>query len=200
MRKFALLLFMLLIPFLSFAQKKTSKQLMADIRAEYNAAQELVKKLQSDIPEARPGHIVISSSENVAGIGVQDKKLECFFESDWAPITDDSEEMFWGQDLRFVRYSYNVAARKIYWEFLFNDEGTAIFVYYKGDEFFEGFTEARGYISEGMIVEMRTLENGEKETKTYEDLGEAWWTLEAVRTASEVKEVFDRYVSIGLRD
>ena len=200
MKKLALLLVVLVTPFLSFAQKKTSKQVMADIRAEYNAAQELVKRLQTDIEEARPGHVVINSSENVAGIGVQNKKLECFYVSDWSPITDDSEELFWCQDLRFVRYSYNVAARKIYWEFLYNDEGTAIFVYYKGDEFFEGFTEARGYISDGMIVEMRTLDNGEKETKTYEDLGEAWWTLDAVRTASEVREVFDRYVSIGLRD
>lgn len=200
MKKSVLLLFVLLTPFLSFAQKKTSNQLMSDIRAEYNAAQELVKRLQNDIPEARPGHVVISSSENVAGIGVQNKKLECFYESDWSPITDDSEELFWAQDLRFARYSYNVAARKIYWEFLYDDEGSAIFVYYKGDEFFEGFTEARGYISDGMIVEMRTLDNGEKETKTYEDLGEAWWTLEAVRTASEVKVAFDRYISIGLRD
>ena len=110
-----------------------------EIRQAYAKAVEMT---QYDEPLART-EMGITVHRNVPGIGLQNKKIE-FFGTDRIDESQDYKTVY---DVRFIRISYNVAARKYYEEYLFDENGEAMFFFCKYD----------GYYGE----------NGSKEEKRY---------------------------------
>gem|GEM_PF-1796566 len=107
-------------------QGQNSKDKVKAIRQAYAEAVEMTKY---DEPLART-EMSIAVNRNVPGIGLQNKKIE-FFGS-----THDDEEHFIVYDVRLVRVSYNVAARKFYEEFLFDENGEPLFYFCQYEGYF----------------------------------------------------------------
>lgn len=92
------------------------------IRKAYSDAIALPK---IDVSEAR-SELKMNVHRNVPAIGVQDQKVEFFgttHEEEWRLIND----------VRLVRVSYNVAARKFYEEYLFDEKGEPMFCFIQFD-------------------------------------------------------------------
>ncbi len=108
------------------AQNANQKARMKEIRETYAKALELIKMGQEEIHMDCSMHI--TTRRNVAGIGVQDHRIDFFCE-------DQSDEETGVAEVSpyLIRAHYNVAARQFSNEYLMHDD-YPIFIYLVGDD------------------------------------------------------------------
>lgn len=101
-----------------FAEKRVQ-----EVRKAYAEA---VKMTKIDNPYERNG-MTVSLHRNLPGSGIQEKKIE-FFGS--AHSDTDFNTIF---EVRLIRVSYNIAERKFYEEYLYDEAGDPMFYFYRYD-------------------------------------------------------------------
>lgn len=108
---------------LASAQGKTEK-----VKAIRQAYAEAVEMTKIDEPHART-EMTMTLHRNLPGIGIQKRNVEFFGCAEYG----EEGASF---SVRLVRVSYNVAARKYYEEYLYDENGEPLFCYMRYDGFF----------------------------------------------------------------
>lgn len=131
---------MLLIALPVFAQKATDAEITA-IRAAYQAAKEKValneQAQEQNVPRS---DMEIVSHYVVPGCGPTEEVIRYYFTLGEDPVLGSPV-----YKLYFITTSYNVAARKFYQEFLFDEEETNLMFFFQSNDAFDGSTEETRY-------------------------------------------------------
>ncbi|MBR5684931.1 MAG: hypothetical protein IKX18_02115 [Muribaculaceae bacterium] len=176
MKRFNLTIALSLMAALMFAQEVTDAEIAA-IRATYNDAKEQIE-LNNHAEEQgmHRSDMEVVSHYIIPGCGPTEEVIRYYFTLDEDPETG---ECFYTP--YFISRSYNVAARKFYQEFLFDNHNLQLLFFFQhNDGIGSGPDEMRYYYGENGIHKSI---NGNQETdeifaaRTADDLKNAFFTL-----------------------
>jgi hypothetical protein len=133
----------MVLPAMLHAQEMTDAEIAA-IRATYSAAKEQVEinrhAQEQNVPRS---DMEVISNYVIPGCGPTEEIIHYYFRLD-----EDAELGTYVNKLFFITRSYNVAARKFYQEFLFDDQDSELlFFFQSNDDFDGGIDEMRYYYS-----------------------------------------------------
>lgn len=109
--------------------------------------------MQHEINEMK-NNCKITLVHNVPGIGTQEVTYSLYFSA----VENDADGNPMLPKLRYAQCSFNVAARKMYEEYLYSKDGSLMFVYYKYDDIDSdaGFIEKRIYMNrDGSFIKVK---------------------------------------------
>ncbi|MBQ9357440.1 MAG: hypothetical protein IJT98_09160 [Prevotella sp.] len=119
-----------------------SSDAVAQIRQRYAEAHEMMAYNNTSLETQN--QLTVNGSFMCPGTGHRDEQIQYFFTTDF-----DEDSGNYASSPYFIMRSYNVAARRFYEEFLYNNQGDLIFSYFKGDDFEGGTAECRYYWNDG---------------------------------------------------
>lgn len=141
-----------MIVFISAEAQDKKAETLKEIRGLYSQTMQDIKQRDTECPECM-GKLTIVNEENLPGTGMQTTTTTFYYNSDYNEEAGMEEKT-----LRFVRKSYNYAARQYLQEYLFED-GQLIFAFQKGDD--DPYTEIRMYDKNGIVIyDEKQKENG----------------------------------------
>ncbi len=153
MKRFSIVLIMLVFCITTHAQNADVQNKIAEIRKMYNSEMEWINTMLGD--EAIPDdYITAKVMHNLAGTGQAEETIEFFFNDDF-----DEDLGEYVSSLDFVRKTsvYTIAERKSYEEFLYDDAGYPAFYYTsfttymeEGGHYVEKYVEIRAYYDKGV--------------------------------------------------
>ena len=153
MKRFSIVLIMLVFCITTHAQNADVQNKIAEIRKMYNNEMEWINTMLGD--EAIPDdYITAKVMHNLAGTGQAEETIEFFFNDDF-----DEDLGEYVSSLDFVRKTsvYTIAERKSYEEFLYDDAGYPAFYYTsfttymeEGGHYVEKYVEIRAYYDKGV--------------------------------------------------
>ena len=153
MKRFSIVLIMLVLCIATHAQNADVQNKIAEIRKMYNSEMEWINTMLGDetIPD---DYISAKVRHNNAGSGQSDETIEFYFSDDF-----DEEIGSYVSSINFVRRTmvYTVSESKSYEEFLYDADGFPAFYYTtfttylkEGDDLVEKFVELRVYYDKGV--------------------------------------------------
>lgn len=153
MKRFSIVLIMLVLCIATHAQDADVQNKIAEIRKMYNNEMEWINTMLGD--EAIPDdYITAKVMHNLAGTGQAEETIEFFFNDDF-----DEDLGEYVSSLDFVRRTtvYTIAESKSYEEFLYDDDGYPAFYYTsfttymeEGGHYVEKYVEIRAYYDKGV--------------------------------------------------
>ncbi len=153
MKRFSIVLIMLVLCIATHAQNADVQNKIAEIRKMYNNEMEWINTMLGD--EAIPDdYITAKVMHNLAGTGQAEETIGFFFNDDF-----DEDLGEYVSSLDFVRKTsvYTIAERKSYEEFLYDDDGYPAFYYTsfttymeEGGHYVEKYVEIRAYYDKGV--------------------------------------------------
>lgn len=177
----------------SFAQTSKQENRVKEIRKIYSQAQTDIADNSSE--EETNNSMTINMRRMFGGIGMQNKKLDFFYD------IDDSRTNGTGWSLYFVKVNYNIAARKIYEEYLFNKKtGKVIFIYRKEDTYdanVEYYEDRCYYYPDGTLCKYyRQAKNakGQIVTVKNDNIKTNTEVAELKKSADSIKKIFNSTV------
>lgn len=173
MKRFSLTVALALMAVFMFAQEVTDAEIAA-IRAAYNHAKEQIElNNQAEEQNVPRSDMEVVSHYIIPGCGPTEEVIRYYFMLDEDPETG---ECFYTP--YFITRSYNIAARKFYQEFLFDEYNLQLLFFYQhNDGIGSGPDEMRYYYVENRIHKSIT---GNQETDE----------IYAARTADDLKNAF----------
>ena len=139
MKRFALTIIIALLALVNYAQLVSDAELTA-IRAAYSEAKQLVElnsqAQEQDVPRS---DMEVVSHYVIPGCGPTEEVIRYYF-----TVDEDPEEGICIYKPYLITRSYNVAARKFYQEFLFDQEASLLF-FYQSNDAMDGTTDETRY-------------------------------------------------------
>lgn len=181
------------------AQTAQQKNRVAEVRKAYQEALRYSEESQME-PEM-DNSAVITIKRMFGGSGMQNKKMEFFY------TPDDSRMEGTGWTLYFVRTSYNYSARKFYDEYLFDKKtGQLIFCFRQNDSYETekpAKEEYRSYFYKDgkhcqTIAQLKYEDGKTSVPASMKNIGANHEKVkEALKSAKEVREMFEKVVNAG---
>lgn len=173
MKRFNLTIILSLLALFMFAQEVTDAEIAA-IRAAYSRAKEQIELNNHAEEQNVPRNdMEVVSHYVIPGCGPTEEVIHYYFILDEDPETG---ECFYAPF--FITRSYNVAARKFYQEFLFDEQNIQLLFFYQSNDAIDGGTdETRYYYGEKGV---------NKSIKGDPEMDEIY----AARTADDLKTAF----------
>ena len=138
----------------------TKAQEITEIRKRYTSVKDMISMQQMD--ENMMNRSNVCWMQNVPGIGPQ----RCDYTMYFTPLGYDANGNIKQQKICLIENSYNIAARKYYEEYLYNESEELIFVYTRQpSDDGDAFIDTRIYQNEGTILKVTINEVRDGKTR-----------------------------------